>query len=84
MVANRQRNTLFTIRWQMGDEARTVPYYSPDQCLNDGGLQGLLETGKAVCSIWWQDGRMTRDVSTWQDLKEQIVRNSTTLLRGRL
>ena len=75
-------DTLFLVRVDTADVTHTIPYKSVDECLQDFGLEALMQEG-AVARVCFANGdRLTRDVDTWKELQEQVVSNSTTLLRA--
>lgn len=73
--------TLFTIRITLASESHHIDYDSVDAALHDSALASLLAAG-AVVSVWCGNLRVTRDLTTWDTLRSQIVNNATTLLRG--
>lgn len=78
-----RRRELFTIRIDLDGEKHSIGYDSLDSALYDPGLAALMENG-AVTSVWLGGLRVTRDISHWQTLRDQLVINASTLLRRAL
>lgn len=72
---------LFVVSGTMDKEPFHLSFASLDECIVDPGLAGLLDTGLVTCAVWNRNGRVTRDVTTWAELKRQLINNSPTLLR---
>lgn len=73
---------IFTIRGDAYHEFFDIPYGSVEECLGDPGLEVLLNTGQATCAVWWGQGRLTRDVTTWKQLRKQVQDNRRVLGRN--
>ena len=72
--------TLFRIKGRVGAGPIDIPYQSVDECLDDEGLQRMLESDAAtVCAVFRDDLRITRDVETWNDLSVQLGQNRSLL-----
>lgn len=72
---------LFVVKLTLATEAFEIGYPSLDSCLTDEGLRGVFDVG-GVASVWSGSLRITRDIASWERFREQIIANSTTLLRG--
>ena len=73
------------VRLELEDERVDVDYETLDNCLSDNGLKALLDDGLvAGCTIYCGDKRIAGlSIMTWDKLREQVVSNSTTILRSR-
>ena len=74
---------LFVVKLEIGDERVDIGYETLDACLSDGGLKTLFDLGAVTqCTIYCGDTRITRlPVMAWDRLNDQLVSNSTTILR---
>ena len=74
---------LFVVKLKVNDEEFEIKYSLLEACLTDDNLKKLFNgPGAEVhCSIWSGDLRLTSDIKNWEQLKAQIVKNSSTILR---
>jgi hypothetical protein len=76
---------MFTVHIKSLGEAWTVDCSGIDEVLSDDGLPGEFVQGHIEeCVIYKNGVRVTRNIRTWDELVEHIVKNSTTLMRSLL
>lgn len=66
----------------LDNESFDVEYLSVDGILGDLGLRGVMDAGGTAvlrCGSLRLHGRECR---SWEDLRDQVVRNSATILRA--
>lgn len=63
----------------MGEE-HSVAYTRLDKCLDDPDLPAVFEHD-AVCSVWLNETRLTRDVTSWESLKQKLISNAVVIER---
>ncbi len=74
--------SLLTLKIQLSDEHFEVEYDGVDECLRDDGLKVLMGTQGVIASIWCGDLKVSsKSISSWEQLKQQLVSNSSTILR---
>jgi len=77
---------LFTLNLSIGGSTYSIDYPSLDVCLTDSALKKLFDEWLIEdCSIHIGAKRVTAlpaTDTTWARLREQIISNSTTILRN--
>lgn len=78
-------STLFTIRLEMDGGSFNIDYPNLDAFLSDHGLKALFDEGQVTaCSVYCGNKRMAGlPVMDWQRLHDQVIANSTAILRLR-
>jgi hypothetical protein len=79
---------LFTIVIELGPESkRTIGYDSIKECLDDVGLRTLFDNGMVVSAQIRKGSQrvaaLPEALVSWKRFEDQVVSNSTTLLRTR-
>jgi hypothetical protein len=73
---------LFVLKMKVGEEDFEISYESIDACLKDPELQVLFEKG-AKAFVQVRGSRFTRDVTSLDELRKQIIANSRNILSVR-
>ena len=76
---------LFTVSMKVDGKEHDIDYDSVDACLNDDGLRSLFANHLVSnCALICDGRRITAGpINEWIRLKQQLVSNSTTILRAR-
>ena len=76
---------LFVVKLALGDERVDIDYNALEECLSDNGLKALFDEGLVTqCEIYCGDKRIAGlPVMDWKRLRDQIVSNSSAILRSR-
>lgn len=85
MTTKKKSAALFTVDLRLTDGTEhAIGYTSVDDCLTDHGLKALFECQLITkCSVNTKGKRITAlPVMEWVRLQEQLISNSTTILRG--
>jgi len=75
---------LFTLHLSYESERHVIAYQTINECLDDMGLQDLLDEVGATCSLHVGQLTVVPCIDSAERLKRAVVSNATTLLRGRL
>ncbi len=77
---------LFTLKISISGSPLSIDYRSLDGCLTDPALRSLFDEGVIEkCSVYIGVKRVTAlptTDTTWQRFREQLISNSTTILRN--
>lgn len=78
--------TLFTIQVDTPNDALRVEYESFTECLSDSGLQRWFNEGEVTAYRISQGPKriaaLPQSLITWERFKDQLISNSTVILRG--